>query len=259
MTTWCIRLATLALALLGAGCARSYERYLFRIPRDDGKSDSFNYFRVTIESWALFSQSQFAAGLYDQAAVDSLFGELTGPGRKVQAWKVTARESAAPVAADVSEVVVEATDGSSAPQSVDGSESRAQQKLVVFLGTNSDFLIGQIKGFMQNGAVSAAFRNALLKDKLSEVARARSLASARSAAGEALADRLSVGLVRLMDSQDNLTHAQARDDLMGVLRAALLATDPDDPAAVLAITDAAAAAEWIHDHPDAFDSLLEEP
>lgn len=66
-------LAILLLFFLLPGCSTFSERYYFKkLSKDDSGP---KYYRVNISGYSLFSDSKYSAGLFDQKAVDLLFGE----------------------------------------------------------------------------------------------------------------------------------------------------------------------------------------
>ena len=242
--------------LLLAGCSNFHEQYLFRA----GRPGQANYYRVKIDGYTRFSSSQFAAGLYDAEAVDALFGELSGSGKRVtvtSAFETTSTTSTTPppttpVAAASTEVTMVSGSQSgskpaSASQTVAG-KSLNNQKFVFFLSTNANAFINQIQTYVTADRMQTAVMTLLFKDDLQKLETSRAQSSAADLRAKTLGDAMK-GVTTPLGTGDTAKSADVRSATLDVL--ALLASR-SNVSSPPSFTTVAEAEKWLREHPRAF-------
>lgn len=173
--------------VLLCGCSSFKEQYIFRA----GRPGDANYYRVTIKGRTFFTSSQFAAGLYDAEAVDALFGELTGPGKRVtidsgpRGQQQQQQSSGEDAALTMVSTTANAKDGGA--ETV-GGKSLKDQKFVFFLSSNADFFVNQIQTYVTTERMQTAVVTLLLKDDLQRLELAKIDGTAADARAKTLAD-----------------------------------------------------------------------
>jgi hypothetical protein len=237
------------------GCVRFAEKYHFAVPSSDGGT---NYYRTTIWGWSFLSTSQFAAGLYDREAVDSLFGELKG--KTVSVSGVThhtdgqaGNKKATTDKPKASSLAKKRNNGNRAGKStpVGGLvSSREDKKLVVFLSTNSDFLVGQIESFVRSRNVQESVKGLVLANDNQELLQARSKQSVDDVGAEQLAVRITKFASRLKATDATMNAAEAKQEVVGLLR--LLALESRNADGAGTIDSCSAAKTWWNTHMSAF-------
>jgi hypothetical protein len=247
-------LSLLIVFLLLGGCSNFHEQYLFRA----GRPGQANYYRVKIEGYTRFSSSQFAAGLYDAEAVDALFGELSGSGKRVtvtSAFETTSTASpptTTPATAASTEVTM--VSGSQtgakptpASQTVAG-KSLTNQKFVFFLSTNANAFINQIQTYVTADRMQTAVMTLLFKNDLQKLEASRSQSSAADLRAKTLGDAMKTSTTSL-GTGDTAKSADVRNATLDVL--ALLASRSNVSSPPM-FTTVAEAEKWLREHPRAF-------
>lgn len=241
--------SSLVLILLTfAACTPFREVYHFRA----GRPGAANYYRVTIEGWTGLTSSQYSAGLYDAEAVDALFGELTGPGKRISVDSTNlkghpVRGGTSSTTTTTPPVTVVAASGSTAAESLSG-RSLEGKKFVFFLSSNNDFFINQIQTYvtaerMQNDVVSL-----LLRGDVEQLERARLQRKNSDARAQSIADTLTAQVAGL-GTGDNATAKDVRAAALQILND-LAARAQEPPTA--SFTSIAEAETWVRQHSGAF-------
>lgn len=240
-------------AFLLGGCSNFHEQYLFRA----GRPGQANYYRVKIDGYTRFSSSQFAAGLYDAEAVDALFGELSGAGKKVtitSAFQATSGEPATTASAASTEVtMVTGTDTASKPSSPSqtvGGKSLTNQKFVFFLSSNANAFVNQIQTYVAADRMQTAVMTLIFKDDLQKLEASRSQTGAADLRMKTLGTAMT-GATAPLGTGDTAKSADVRSAALDVL--ALLASR-SNASSPPTFGSAAEAEAWLRAHPRAFRS-----
>ena len=281
---WTCSLAC-ALLLASTGCVSIAERYYIKATSlNQGEPAQTNYFRVDVSGWTSFSASQYAAGWYDRDAVDQLFGEVTGSGKRVSidnvtlaghyrrrdgAWIPYSTPATGGGNANVENGSSETNGGDGGSKGSGGSArptSRptapadpakvtsleggilTDKKLVLFLSTNADSLVNQL-GILATNSVIQLNLTALVLGADVERLEAQKSAAAESAADSGqLAARLEAiasALEGLADTDNDGVTKQA----LAALRVLAKSTPSFEGTD---FKDAAKALDWYVSHPEAF-------
>ena len=174
----------LAAALL-TGCASFDETFHFTANAPG--SPFTQYYRVKIEGFGLLASSEYASGLYDAEAVDSLFGELQGGSIRIGDKPASSKDGDCPAEDEADDV-----------KSLDG-QPMGDRRLVLFLSSKANGLVSRIKAFTSSRQVTSSLTTLLLKDDVTALSRARALEPAQAARAESFATVLDQTAQRLKD------------------------------------------------------------
>ncbi len=277
-----MRIATLGIMLVSSlamiSCANVYERFhlqqtsKFTVTDPDSKEIGgeaksrevswTNYYRVTVNANTQLSASQYAAGWYDKAAVDALFGELKGPGRKVSVdsvnligyekkvdGKTVASGNDKDKGSDEKKVrTMNVGDG----ELKSGSTSLDDKTLVIFLSTNSSALVSQIRAFTKSAQIQNNLVAMLLGPDFERLEEEKLTAEMQDATAASEGQRLDAEVKALTEAKNagNIKKADIKKALVASLK--LLAQSSRQPDGSSVITDADQAKKWLEDHPGAF-------
>jgi len=237
-------------ATLLVGCSQFHEHYIFRA----GRPGKANYYRVKIDGYTRYTSSQFAAGLYDAEAVDALFGELTGPGKRVTVTSAFAATTSTPPAitdtsGDVALVnsSTNVTTPVSSPETLSG-KSLTNQKFVFFLSSNANAFINQIQTYVDAGNTQTAVMTLLFKDDMQKLEASRSQVSKADVRMSTLSTAIA-NAVTPLGTGDTAKSSDVRDATLEIM--ALLANRSNTSSPV-SFSDIKQAEQWIRDHPQAF-------
>lgn len=237
--------ATLTLA----ACSNFHEQYMFR----SGRTGKANYYRVTISGYTTFTSSQFAAGLYDAEAVDALFGELSGPGKRVSIGGTSFQQTggdanASDKAGELTAVGVIDSSAKSKPiQSLEGKPVK-NQKFVFFLSSNANAFVNAIQTYVDSDRIQTAMVSLLIKDEVKKLEEAR--------AEERVALSRANGLAAAMDASvaplgtgEAATSADVKTATLKVLSLLANRSEAVSPPSFASIDDAE---NWFRATPRAF-------
>jgi hypothetical protein len=243
-----------------AGCSNFHEQYLFRA----GRPGQANYYRVKIDGFTRFSSSQFAAGLYDAEAVDALFGELSGSGKRVtvtSAFETTTSQpissnpsnpGVTPVTAASTEVTMvsgaqSASKAGPASQTVAG-KSMNNQKFVFFLSSNANAFINQIQTYVTADRMQTAVMTLIFKDDLQKLEASRSQTSAADLRAKTLGEAMK-GATTPLGTGDTAKSADVRSATLDVLALLASRSSVSSPPGFASLAEAE---KWLREHPRAF-------
>jgi hypothetical protein len=245
----------LASALSAGSCTTFDEVYHFALPIEGGQQGNetqHHHYRVRIKGWTFLSASQYAAGLYDASAVDALFGEVEGQRIAVDRIDLAGHTPRGGAHASPNpNAGTRAGGGDSATPSFAGKlKKTGSSKLVIFLSTNADFYLRQLKDFIQTSNLQTNVAALLLAGDAelalrAEHAQARQARSARIVAaklGHAAAEEFAAG-----KTPSTASAAQALSELLR--STAALSNDAEGSGAIV---DAASGRAWLGAHPRAF-------
>ncbi len=255
MTKIMVISCAVSMSVMAMGCGTTFgETYHFRAVGDNTN----NYYRVVIKGHSWFSQSQYASGLYDKTAVDSLFGELQGASITVTSGlggtqrpesERTGDTGSGNDTADSS--ASEST--SSAPvaslESLDGTPI-VDQRLVLFLSANSNAIVNQIRAFVRNEQMQNSMVKMIVKDDARRLEEARGKARPAQARADKLAAELDA-VAATIEANSSFAQNAANTALQQALTALSRASASPDPS--LPFPNVGAARTWLQDNPAAFE------
>lgn len=250
-------LAILGMLCVGS-CATFDEVYHFAIPLDstEGKSERLHHhYRVRIKGWTFLSASQYAAGLYDAKAVDALFGEVEGQRIAVDGIKLAgheARSAATPATSKALTSAGGATTTEAQAKSCDHCETSdlQGQKLVIFLSTNADFYLRQLKDFIQTSNLQTNVASLLLMGDAERSMEAEQEQIQQAQAAVALAAKYDLASGGTFASGATPSKNVAAQALADLLRATAASSNDSEGSGT--IVDAASGRQWLATHPRAF-------
>jgi hypothetical protein len=243
-------------ALCAGSCATFDEVYHFALPidgRGDGDETHHHHYRVRIKGWTFLSASQYAAGLYDASAVDALFGEVEGQRIAVDRVALAGHQPRAtassnqPAAAAAGE---SATSSQPAATRTEKANEARSQKLVIFLSTNADFYLRQLKDFIQTSNLQTNVSALLLAGDAERALQAEHAQEGRARATLTLASKLEQAAGDGFAAGKTPEAASAARSLAELLRSTAALSNDGDGAG--SIVDAASARAWLGSHPRAF-------
>jgi hypothetical protein len=246
-------LLPLAAVLTLTSCSQFHESYLFR----SGRPGKANYYRVTISGTTTFTSSQFAAGLYDAEAVDALFGELKGPGKRVSIDSAFApspdpnnpASDPAPASQGLTLVAMSDSEAKTKPmQTLDGKTVK-DQKFVFFLSSNANAFINAIQTYVDSQRIQTAMVSLMIKDDVQKLEAARASERIATARTNALKTSFDASVAPLGNG-DGATSEKVRAAALKVL--ALLASRSGAPPSPPKFDDFEKAEAWLRDRPGTF-------
>jgi len=169
----------LCLALAGCG-ATVYERHYFAAFNSDpaGKREPVQFYRLTVQGQAQFSNTRYLTGYFDERAISLFFNEIKAPPDQ----KLFDDSTKLPGAS---------ADTKLAPLSP-SSETGA---FVMIMSTNADAIAGAIGSFAESQAVADSLTNLVNRDRVMAKARSDATLTVQKAEGAALTARLDAELL----------------------------------------------------------------
>ena len=170
------RCSALLVSILLAGCAASVrENHFFAAYTTDsaGKREPQQFYRLSVNGQASFSNARYLSGFYDERAVSLFFNELKSPTN----GKLFDDTVKLPGAADGTKLQ------SLDPKPQDGA-------FVMILSTNADSIANAIGSFAESQVVSDAITQILNKDRVQAKATSDAKLGVQKAEATALLSRL---------------------------------------------------------------------
>jgi hypothetical protein len=168
------------ITVLCAGCAaKIYERhYLPSYAQSDSRKvgDPVNFFRLTVDGSASFTNARYLSGFFDERAVDLFFNEMKAPTNQK-----LFDESIKPP-------------GHSANEAFKPLSPSTEGAFVLILSTNADSIANAIGSFAESQVVADALTRAFNKDKFAARAQSDVEVSTLTARAQLATERVKLGL-----------------------------------------------------------------
>lgn len=243
--------ALLLAALLTTGCSSFHEQYLFR----SGRPGKANYYRVTITGRTSFTASQFAAGLYDAEAVDTLFGELKGPGKLVSIGGTSfasqnQSDPQAPVEPVTGLTLVASSDSGTKLKPIQSIEGKPikDQKFVFFLSSNANAIANAIQTYVDSDRIQTAMLSLLVKEDVQKLEAARATERDAVSRANTIAAAMDASVAPL-GTGDSATGADVRTAALKALSVLASRSAIASPPSFRTVDEAE---QWLRESPGAF-------
>jgi len=185
------RIASALIALIvTGGCSQVEEQHFYRVAHK-GKLNDANYYRLTVLSRSIFSNTRYISGYFDESAVDAYFGEFAQPangrfGVDQQAnGTLNPSDTVAP-ASEKAEIVEMAATGTGKSSSLTETKSLEGRSYVMLLSTDPSAIANQIASFAEADQTATLIAKIANRGKLADVADSQADLTAQQATGSRL-------------------------------------------------------------------------